>query len=111
MQGYDVQAAKNFILFNLNRKAYRAIADQLEGIIADFITYDLHFMRLTGVLDENGAQGENEYDDDEAFEYIYDAWLNDHPQEDDDDMLVAALLNEYMDLQYRYLDMNGLTDL
>lgn len=111
MQGYDVQAAKNFILFNLDKKAYRAISNQLETIIEDLIAYDLHFMRLTGVLDENGEQGEAEYDDDEAFEYIYDAWLNDHPQEDDEDMVIAALLNDFMDLQYRFVDMNGLTDL
>jgi len=111
MQGYDELAARNFILSKLDKKAYRAVSEQLETIIADMIAYDLHFMRLTGVLDENGEQGDAEYDDDEAFEYIYDAWLNDHPQEDDEDMLIAALLNDYMELQYRFLEMNGLTDL
>jgi len=111
MKGYDAEAARNFIFFNLDKKPFRSIKDQLEGIIAEFITYDLHFMRLTGVIDENGEQGETEYDDDEAFEYIYDAWLNDHPEEKDEEMMVASLLNEYMELQYRYLDMNGLTDL
>lgn len=111
MKGYDVQAAVNFILLHLDRKAYRSIANQLETIVKDLIAYDLHFMRLTGVLDENGEQGEADYDDDEAFEYIYDAWLNDHPEEDDEEMLIAALLNEYMDLQYRFLEMNGLTDM
>ena len=111
MKGYDALAARNYILTHLDKKPFRSIKDQLEEIIGDFITYDLHFMRLTGVLDENGEQGENEYDDDEAFEYIYDAWLNDHAEEDDEEMQIAALLNEYMDLQYRYLDENGLTDM
>jgi len=111
MKGYDVQAAKAFILAGLNKKDFRSIWDQVPQMIEDMIAYDLHFMRLTGVVDENGEQGDNEYDDDEAFEYIYDAWLNDHPQQDDEEMRVAALLNEYMDLQYQYLDENGLTDL
>jgi len=111
MKGYDAQAAKAFILAGLNKKDFRSIWDQVPQMIEDMIAYDLHFMRLTGVLDENGEQGDNEYDDDDAFEYIYDAWLNDHPQQDDEDMRVAALLNEYMDLQYQYLDENGLTDL
>ncbi len=111
MKGYDVEAAKKFILSQVDRKEFRPLASKLEAMIADLIAYDLHFMRLTGVVDENGEQGDNEYDDDEAFEYIYDAWLGDHPEEDDEEMLVASLINEYMDLQYRFLELNGLTDL
>lgn len=110
MIGYDVEEAKAFILFRLDRKAYRAIASQLPAIIGEMIAYDLHFMRVSGVVDENGEQGENEYDDDEAFEYIYDAWLGDHPETDDEDMVIAALLNEYMDLQYAYLESKGLAE-
>lgn len=111
MKGYNVEAACAFILANLDRKAYKSIASELPGMIADLIRYDLHYMRLTGVVDENGEQGDNEYDDDEAFEYIYDAWLSDHPENDDEDMIVAALLDEYMELQYRFLCENGLADL
>lgn len=111
MKGYDVEEARNFILANLDRKAFRSISDSLPKLIEDMIAYDLHFMRVTGVVDENGEQGTNEYDEDEAFEYIYDAWLSDHPENDDEDMIVAALLNDYMELQYRFLCENGLADL
>lgn len=111
MIGYDVEEAKNFILFRLDRKAYRSIAAKLPQLIGEMIAYDLHFMRVSGVLNENGEQGANEYDDDEAFEYIYDAWLSDHPENDDEDMMIASLLNEYMELQYSYLEQKGLTDL
>lgn len=111
MKGYNSEAAKEFILSNLNRKAFRAISEDLPQLIEDMIAYDLHYMRVTGVVDENGEQGENEYDDDEAFEYIYDAWLSDHPGNEDENMIIAALLNEYMELQYRYLCENGLADL
>ena len=111
MKGYDQQAAAAYILSNLDRKPLRAIADKLPVMIRDFITYDLHFMRVSGVVDENVEQGDTEYDDDEAFEYIYDAWLSDHDDEDDEEMLVAALLNEYMDLQYRFLCEQGLAEL
>lgn len=110
MQGYDQTAACDYILFKLDKKPFRAIRDELPAIIRSFITYDLHFMRLTGVIDQNGQQGEQEYDDDEAFEYIYDAWLSDHPDHDDEDMTVAELLNCYMELQYQYLCENGLAD-
>ncbi len=111
MKGYDSEAAKAFILAKLDKKPFRSIAGELPRMIGDFIAYDLHFMKVTGVVDENGEQGESEYDDDEAFEYIYDAWLSDHPENDDEEMLVAALLNEYMDLQYRFLCESGLADM
>lgn len=110
MKGYDAEKACAFIVSQLDPKMYRSIKNQLHAIVADLIAYDLHFMRLTGVLDENGEQGDNDYDDDEAFEYIYDAWLSDHPQEDDDEMIIAALINDYMDLQYEFLQQNGLAD-
>ena len=108
MKGYSAEEAKSFILERLNKKEFRSLEKKLPDIISDLIAYDLHFMRLTGVVDESGEEGENEYDDDEAFEYIYDAWLSDHPDDDDEDMLIAALLNEYMELQYLYLQKKGL---
>jgi len=111
MKGYDVEAAKAFILAHLDPKAFRSIKNELPQMIADMIAYDLHFMKVTGVVAEDGEQGENEYDDDEAFEYIYDAWLSDHPENDDEDMIVAALLNEYMDLQYQFLCDSGLANM
>jgi len=97
-------------LAHLDPKPFRSIKKQLPALIGELIAYDLHYMRLTGVIDENGEQGENEYDDDEAFEYIYDAWLSDHPQDDDEEMKMAALLNEYMDLQYAFLQSEGLAE-
>ena len=97
------EAAKSFILSRLDKKAHRSIWSHVPQMIEDMIAYDLHFMRLTGVLDENDEPGENEYDEDEAFEFIYDAYLSDHPQEEDDDMMIASLLNRYMELQAEYL--------
>lgn len=111
MKGYDIEEARQFILSRIDRKSFRKIEDKLPKIIGDLITYDLHFMRLTGVIDENGEQGENDYDDDEAFEYIYDAWLSDNPSEPDDDMIVAQLMNRYMELQLEYLCARGLAEL
>ena len=110
MQGFDAQSAKQYILRHMDKRPFRSLANRLEEIVDDFITYDLHFMRLTGVLDEDGLQGPGAYDDVEAFEYIYDAWLSDHPQETDEDMAVAAVLNAYMQWQERYLILSGLAD-
>jgi hypothetical protein len=99
----DFEENKQWLLKELNTKEFRFLQSRLPELVDSFLTYDLHFMRLTGVLDENGETGENEYDEDEAFEYIYDAYLADHPDEDDEDMLIASLLNRYMELQAEYL--------
>ena len=99
----DLLQNKQWLLSRLNTKEFRTLADRLPQIVDSFLTYDLHFMRLTGVLDETGDTGENEYDEDEAFEYIYDAYLSDHPDEEDEDMQIASLLNRYMELQAEYL--------
>lgn len=109
MKGYDPTNAQKWILSRLDKKAFKALPDGLERTVECFIRYDLHFMRVTGVLDENDYQGENDYDEDEAFEFIYDAYLSDHP-EGDDDMQAAALLNCYMELQAQYLEAHGLSD-
>lgn len=99
----DLIENKQWLLSRLNTKEFRTLADRLPEIVDSFLTYDIHFMRLTGVLDETGDTGENEYDEDEAFEYIYDAYLSDHPDEEDEDMQIASLLNRYMELQAEYL--------
>ena len=56
------------------------------------------------------APGEADYDEDEAFEFIYDAYLSDHPEDEDDDMLAATLLDRYMELQADYWAQSGLSD-
>jgi len=99
----DFEQNLNWLLEQLNTKEFRALADRLPQILGSFLEYDLHFMKVTGVLDENGESGENDYDEDEAFEFIYDAYLSDHPNEDDDDMMIATLLNRYMELEAEYL--------
>ena len=43
------------------------------------------------------------YDEDEAFEYVYDAWQGDNPGEEDEDMTVALLLDCFMELWHEYL--------
>ena len=86
MPDVDREEAVRYIIDGLDPKPFRAIWDRLPQIVGSMIEYDLHFMRLTGVIAPDGGPGPNEYDEDEAFEYVYDAWLGDNPGEDDEDM-------------------------
>lgn len=100
----NIEQAGKLILQRLEKKPFRAIWEQVPRLIEDFLLYDLHFMRLTGVVDSESTA---EYDEDEAFEYIYDAYLSDHPEDDDENMLVATLLNRYMELKDECFDECG----
>ena len=104
MKAFDTDALCAFVLLRLDPKQYRRVAELLPALIADFARYDRHFMRLGGVLTPGDEWGKAEYDEDDAFEYIYDAYLSDHPDDDDDDMAVAAALNRYMELKHDFLE-------
>ena len=106
-EAYNPADARDWILKKLEKKPFRAVEEKLSSMLDDFIRYDLHYMRVSGVLDANDDPGENEYDDDDAFEFIYDAYLSDHPDDEDDDMLAATLLDQYMELHQEYLAMIG----
>ena len=110
MNGLDPQGAHSYILSRIDGKAFKPIQPQIPSMIESFLLYDLHFMRLTGVLGEDANCGDQEYDDDEAFEYIFDACLSDSHYDDDTAMVVAALLNRYMELLYEYLKKQSLVE-
>ena len=108
MNGFDISDAHCYMLSHINAKDYSVIRDAIPALITTFFQADLRFMRLTGVLDQNGDGGEADYDDDEAFEYILDATLAEFPYDEESAMSVAALLDCYMALQFSYLKNHGL---
>lgn len=110
MNGYDQSKAKAYIAAHVDRGAAKPFGAELPRVLEAFIAHDLRFMELSQVLDEEGNSGENEYDEDEAFEYILDHYLADHPQGEEKAMELAALLDQYMLWQYRFLELSGLTD-
>ena len=82
MPDVDREEAVRYIIDGLDPKPFRAIWDRLPQIVGSMIEYDLHFMRLTGVIAPDGGPGPNEYDE---------------------DMTVALLLDCFMELWHEYL--------
>ncbi len=110
MNGFVQEDAIKHLISRIRPAAFGISPADLPPILEAFILYDLHFMRLTGVLDPDDNGGESDYDDDEAFEYIFDAYLSDHPMDEDASMQIASLLNQYMDVFYDYLQAHGLVN-
>lgn len=50
MPDVDREEAVRYIIDGLDPKPFRAIWDRLPQIVGSMIEYDLHFMRLTGVI-------------------------------------------------------------
>jgi hypothetical protein len=110
MNGYDREKAIEYISSHVDRASAKPFAGELAAILDAFITLDFQYMRLHGVLDEEGNGGENEYDDDEAFESILDGYLADHPCGEERVMELAGLLDQYMEYQQAFLELSGLAE-
>ena len=55
MPDVDREEAVRYIIDGLDPKPFRAIWDRLPQIVGSMIEYDLHFMRLTGVIAPDGG--------------------------------------------------------
>jgi hypothetical protein len=110
MNGYDREKAIQYISSHVDRASARPFGKDLPDVLDAFITLDFQYMRLARVLDEEGNGGENEYDDDEAFEYILDGYLTDHPCGEEKAMELASLLDQYMECQQAFLELSGLAE-
>lgn len=108
MQGYDAQEALGYIRRNVNRKAFHGLGASAEGYLRQAQDLDLAFMHATGVLDGEGFAGASYYDEDEAFEYILDEMVRQRGLGEEEELLVASLINEYMQAQAAYLEQKGL---
>ena len=108
MQGYDLSAAVPFITAAM-RKALKLPKEELEAFVRRAIEADMQYMQECGVLTEDGLMGEDEYDDDDAFEALLDMLAED--QDDDEAMdRTAQMLDAYMEAQQAFMEESGLMD-
>ena len=77
-----------FVTERLDMKPFRSIREQVPRMLAAF--YESHLRYIDSRTDE-------EYDEDDAFEYILGEWQRQNTQTDAEDMLPAALLDAYFE--------------
>lgn len=110
MQGYDKAEALNYMTRAINRKEHRELADQLDELLSQAIDADMAYMHEAGVLDEEGNAGDSYYEDDDAIEYIVEALVAAGDLTPEQAVKVAALVDDYLDLQLNYLESKGLVE-
>lgn len=106
MQGYDVDAAVSQIGKAVSRVAHVS-PQEAQAFVRRAIDADLRYMHETGVLDDDGLMGEEEYDDDDAFETLF-AWLTDGVEDDEEIGRIAQMLDSYMEAQQDFMEEGGL---
>ena len=108
MQGYDLDAAVRQIGKAIG-KAAKAAPDAAEAFARRAIEADMRYMHENGVLDDEGLMGGGEYDDDDAFEFLF-AQMTDGVEDDDEVGRIAQMLDSYMEAQQDFMEESGLTD-
>ena len=106
MQGYDVDAAVSQIGKAVSRAAHVS-PQEAQAVVRRAIEADLRYMHETGVLDDDGLMGEEEYDDDDAFETLF-ARLTDGVEDDAEIGRIAQMLDSYMEAQQDFMEEGGL---
>ena len=109
MQGYDVEAAVPFIAAAMRKAGHKLPVEELTAFVRRAIEADMQYMQECGVLTEDGLMGEDEYDDDDAFEVLLDMLAED-PEDDKEMDRLAQLLDSYMQAQQDFMDESGLMD-
>ena len=106
MQGYDVDAAVSQIGKAVSRAAHVS-PQEAQAFVRRAIDADLRYMHETGILDDDGLMGEEEYDDDDAFETLF-ARLTDGVEDDAEIGRIAQMLDSYMEAQQDFMEEGGL---
>ena len=106
MQGYDVDAAVSKIGKAVSRAAHVS-PQEAQAFVRRAIEADLRYMHETGVLDDDGLMGEEEYDDDDAFETLF-ARMTDGVEDDAEIGRIAQMLDSYMEAQQDFMEEGGL---
>ena len=106
MQGYDVDAAVSQLGKAVSRAAHVS-PQEAQAFVRRAIEADLRYMHETGVLDDDGLMGEEEYDDDDAFETLF-ARLTDGVEDDEEIGRIAQMLDSYMEAQQDFMEEGGL---
>lgn len=82
----SIQLPEN-VLSLISQKQFSSIWDSVPSVLETFTQSYASYL-----------QGVDEVDEDDAFEFVYDAYLDQHKETDDEDMLIASLLDVFFDL-------------
>ena len=106
MQGYDREDALRAILETMDRSGFPSLTEEEVRRCTELcLDADFAYMEKEGLFDENSDAF---YDDDDAYDYIVEAVLEKEKPGEEKELLIAALVDAYMDSQSAYMEEQGL---
>ncbi len=111
MSEYNPLRALNFILGRIKNPArYAALDADISNLVSAAMDLDLAYMQSAGVVDEQGYMGDSYYDDEDAFEHIFESLCALLDIASQNEPLLADFVDEYMAAQQQYLEACGLVE-
>ena len=90
------EQTNRYIRKHINRKAYQALAGELDADIAELSDHYTAVLLTNNVIDESGGETGLDFDEDDLLEAMLDRFLQNHPSDADRDGLYASLIDEYL---------------
>ena len=91
-----------FVLHRLDRKAYQTL--QLETVVDELADLYATYLLEHHIVDAQGDPTGTEPDEDELLESLLASYVQRHACAEAEGLLVAALLDDYLELLQRYAD-------
>ena len=91
-----------FVLRKIDRKAFQGL--QLEIAIPELADLYAAYLLEQQIVDAQGEPTGNEPDEDELIEAMLTSYVERHNCNEAEELLIASLLDEYLELLQRYAD-------
>jgi hypothetical protein len=83
---------------HIDRTPFKPISDELAADISELSDLYTAVLLENGVIDENGAETDVDFDEDDLIDAMLDRFLAAHPCGDEREVLFAALIDAYLTL-------------
>ena len=109
LKHYDQTKAVVLILSRMNPADYVELPwDSIPQLLAQCVEADFDYMLSCDIMHEDGSDGECYYNKRRAFMHIARALMEKNSFSDARLQEIAALIDDYMDYNRSYLQLNGL---
>ena len=92
------QQMNQYVERHINRATFKSIVYELPADIAELSDHYTAILLENGVIDENGCETEMDFDEDDLIDTMLERFLAVHPNEDEQEVLYAKLIDAYLAL-------------
>ena len=88
----------DYVIRHIFRKPFTRFADELDRDIGELSGHYTSVLLNNGVIDENGNDTDIDFDEDDLLDAMLERFLQNHPCDDDQEVVYAELIDAYLAL-------------